>query len=208
MGNGKMEKQIRELVNWATVYWEEIGDRYGKRYGFSDPEILFRSYPTGKLYEADDANEVRSSIGGIMVSIISSCGELNMKLPWEDQIVDDTWIRAYVGYEALYRLIIECELDFDRVKACLRFVMRHEMGYAIGKHMRLVGKTIKDWDLENDRHRLDRTTLPKLRKNASHNSRLNWLRCYFELPDEKTANDIIGITDDDVVEHCQWFAEL
>lgn len=207
MINNNRDKQIRELVNRVISYWGEIGDRYGKLHDFDTPKLQFYSQLPKKMYDTEDVYELRQSVDDVMLSIHFSCGKLDASLPWEGQIVEDTLTEAYVSYESLYRLIIDCGLDFDKVEILLRFIMRHEMGYAITKHTRLVGKTIADWNSENDRHRLELVTLPKLRKNASYNSRLNWLRQYFELPDEKVANDIVGITDDDIVEYWQQLTE-
>lgn len=205
MNNKKVKERINRTVEQAIDYWERLGERYGTEYGFECPGILFYNTQFNSPYPDEIVDAVRYNVDAMMVTVIIACNDAvnydETDTPMEARIVGNIWGATYMSYENLYGLILECEMDFDRVDRCLEFMMRHEMGHVIDKQLNFVGKTIGEWNLGYEKVKQEEASMPKLRKNASYASRLKWLRQYFQLPAEKLANELVGITDEDIVEY-------
>lgn len=205
MNNKKVKLQIDRTVEQAIQYWERLSEKYCAEYGFGPPGILFYNTSFDTPYGDEIVNAVRYNVDAMMATVIVACNDAvdydTTDIPVDERIVGNIWAATYMSYENLYGLILECEMDFDRVNRCLKFIMRHEMGHIIDKHLNFVGKTAGEWNLGYAKVSEEEASMPKLRKNASYASRLKWLRRYFQLPAEKLANELAGITDDDIVEY-------
>ena len=104
---------------------------------------------------------------------------------------------VFMSFEKLYSLVLDCEMDFIRVEECLTFAVRHELGHVLDMR-RAIGQKIDIVDEFEKENAFDVNV--RCRKNASLKSRLTaLLRYHEEMPAEKRANDLAGITRENII---------
>lgn len=103
----------------------------------------------------------------------------------------------------MYFRIIQCNLDFDKVIESLKFSIRHEVGHIIHLRKTYIGTKYAILKKDQDEYLKQKISLPKLRKNASNKSLIEWTFKFFEIPMEKAANEAVGITKDDIIKDCE-----
>lgn len=119
--------------------------------------------------------------------------------PDGDDIIVGLMTGIYMSYESLYEVIINCRLDFDLAYESMKFCIKHEIGHILDDQ-HFIGRSISEWNNDADNILKSYNNMRKLRKNASYKSRLQWWLDYNHLPSELAANNLVGITDNDIIE--------
>lgn len=116
-----------------------------------------------------------------------------------DDIVTDVISNVYLTYQSIYETFINTRLNAWTAIDSINFQTRHEIGHVVCDQS-LIGKTVDEWNNNSAGQDAAYESLPKLRRNASYDSRLKWYLMYNQLPIEKMANEIMGITEEDIIE--------
>lgn len=191
MNNSKMIKQLNKLVRDSFDYWKDITEEYNIH------EVSFTLYD--ECYRSEDVDYIASDCdSNRMVTLLTPKTGDESGIESIDRIIEYIEGSVYMSYQRLFEILIDCELDFSKVLETMKFTLKHELGHIIAKQ-RFVGESIKYWNDQCDAENEDYKNFPKLRKNASVKNRLKWLLSYNELPEERAANNAVGITKDDII---------
>lgn len=199
MNNKKMMHAIDKLINDSHKFWKKLCDIYGPKYGFDRYPFTLYTTNFDKPYTDDMIRDIRYSTDYRMITVLVACGTNNIDIPLADRIVTEIGGGVFMSYEELYSLIIECELDFEKALESMKFALKHEMGHIIDAHVIRIGNNIEEWNKNIEINNEESKKVSKLRKNASYENRLKWYKEYFQIPQEKRANDYVGITEDDII---------
>lgn len=118
----------------------------------------------------------------------------------DSDVVSSFRTYTYMSFEDIFVCFIDCGSDIDKCIKYLKVVLQHEMGHIIDSMNNEIGKEIS---LLLDGHRsaykeLER--IPKLRRNASIQARLDRIRDVMTIPVEANANAAIGLTIEEILE--------
>ena len=100
--------------------------------------------------------------------------------------------KIYVSENTILGLVLDYELDFDRVKKLMHFIIKHEIGHCID-HAKFVGKPLHEFKSYYDH--------PFQEFIPSYFSLKDALTNFIALnnrPEEKAANDAVGITREEI----------
>ncbi len=183
--NKKVDLMIRELVDFIESTIEELADEANvENPGFYlheeneilgepiDPHALMVTITKGRYTGDDEATGIISHVKSV----------ITMK------------------EVELYRILLTTEMDIDEAKAVLHLILRHEMGHVID-FRNFIGRQPSEWHEYFDNDRKVKDARPKLRKNASAESRIRDFLRYNHITVEDNANKIAGITDDDWIDY-------
>lgn len=193
-----MMYSIEKVIDDSIVYWDKLSDEYLSINGYNKLPLYFYTTRFVNPYPDHIVSAVRRAIDGRMVTFLTACGRIDEMTPVLEQIVEQVGGGVYMSYEKLYSLVIDCQLNFDNVLKCMEFTLRHEMGHVIDKNVMCLGKTVGEWNRIHDIEVTELRKFPNLRKNASYENRLKWYKEYLQIPQEKRANEYVGITDEDI----------
>lgn len=199
MNNKKMVYNIEKVIDSSLEFWYELNCQYCDSNGYNKIPLTFYTTRFINPYPDNIVSSIRNAVDARMITLLTACGTIDEVTPADDQIVEFVGGGVYMSYENFYALIIDCQLNFDNVLECMRFTLRHEMGHIIDKNIQCLGKTVREWNRINDIEVANLKKFPKMRKNASYENRLKWYREYLQIPQEKRANDYVGITDEDII---------
>ena len=100
--------------------------------------------------------------------------------------------KIYVSENTMLGLVLDYELDFDRVKRLLHFIIKHEVGHCID-HAKFIGKPLHEF-----KSYYDHSFQESIPLGFSLNESLSNFIAYNTRPEEKAANDAVGITKEDL----------
>lgn len=188
--DNKTLSKINDLIEKSFSYWYDLRSKYG----FEKISIPVTFYPFTHLVEIDWSTVINLYKGN------SRCRTIITSHFDDNNNIESLSYHVYWSYEDLYRLLIECDLDYDKTFESIKFTLRHEMGHIIDYNSRFIGKNINDWNkYVSDCEEIEQV-IPKLRKNASYEKRMQWYLIYNSLPCEKQANEAVGITQQDIID--------
>lgn len=116
----------------------------------------------------------------------------------DDGIITRISSDTYIRFEDLMSVAVDFNLNVDKIIEYYRVMLRHEFGHIIVSMNNDIGKSIDEIRAEYQRLR-QQGNLPKLKIDASMESRLNWLICDMSQPSEKSANDAVGLSMDEII---------
>lgn len=199
MNNKKMMYCIEKVIDSSLVYWDELNDKYCDSNGYNKIPLTIYTTRFVNPYPDNIVSSIRNAVDARMITLLTACGKIDETTPVDDQIVKSVGGGVYMSYENFYALVIDCQLNFNNVFECMKFTLRHEMGHIIDKNIQCLGKTVREWNKINDIEVANLKKIPKMRKNASYENRLKWYKEYLQIPQEKRANEHVGITEDDII---------
>lgn len=188
--DSKTIRKIDDLIERSFDFWYELREKYGLG---NDP-ISVTFYPIDAF--ADFKEEIQESL---LTQKNSRCNSV-ISCTYSDGIISHVTGAVYWSYESLYRLLIECELDYDRTFESMKFTLRHEMGHILDYKKRFIGQNIQSWNKYNEDSVVQNKLMPTLRRNAKYENRLRWYLIFNSLPAEKNANNEVGITEQDIID--------
>lgn len=191
MNNRIIFDRVISCIDQAFInlepFMKSAGLERGKNFNF----YLYNTAFESSKY-TEELNAVRHDVDSLMVtySEFFTNGDPN-------QIIQQVRNRIFMSFEKLYSLVLDCEMDFNRVTECLTFVLRHEFGHVLDMQ-RFIGQNI---DIVDDLEKENTMDLGiRGRKNMSLKNRLNaQIRYHEEKPAEKRANEIAGITRENII---------
>lgn len=192
--DNKMRYNINLLLKKSFTYWYYLKDKYD----ITGPGNGITIFTNNSKKDGVPEEVVDMSDTSRMVTICSICGINDPNISPNDRIIEDIDSRVFMSWTQLYQLIIECRLDFKDVYESMKFTLRHELGHILD-HRRFIGKTTKEWNEMCDEYKHLQNMIPRLRRNASYQKRLEWYLMYNQQPVEKVANDLVGITEEDII---------
>ena len=194
----KMIKNISDVIDKSREYWIEVNNHYGIK---DDLRIPFTVYDNINIIENYDTMKdiVYASRNAVMISLLFPAGDYNDDLDDDHQIVTEIAGGVFMSNESLYQMIISCKLDFDKVFECMKFSLLHELGHFIDHFDNCMNKTVEEWNSFVNTNKEDYKQMPKLRRNASYEKRLEWYLLYNNIPVERRANEAVGITEEDII---------
>lgn len=189
--DSKTLKRIDDLIEKSFQFWYDLRAKYG----LGEHPISVTFYPF--TYIAELSEDMANSLckGNSRCRTI-----LSAHYDEDDNIIKSIECGVYWSYEDLYRLLIECELDYYRAFESVKFTLRHEMGHILDYKNRFIGKNIEEWINHSSGCEQAETLIPKLRKNASYMKRMRWYLMFNSLPCERQANELVGITEQDIID--------
>lgn len=199
--NNKKIRMINKLINDSFDYLDHLCKEYDL---YKVSFIIFNS--SFIHHESSKIEWVRTTLyrNDIrMLTVSTPRTNADSECPHDDEIIEDVIVDIYISNEQLYFLLIECNLDFDKAFECMKFGIRHEVGHIINIRKSYIGAPIRIWKKSFDEYSNHNLSLPKLRKNASNKSVIQWTLKYLEIPMEKAANEAVGITKDDIIKNCE-----
>lgn len=105
----------------------------------------------------------------------------------------------YVPVEQILRNLIDFDLNTEILIEYYDVIIRHEIGHIIHIKNSFIGSTTGEVEDMMDEVMNMESDMPKLRRNASLKSRINWIKNWFSLPAEKMANDLGGVSMDEII---------
>lgn len=105
----------------------------------------------------------------------------------------------YIPVEQILRNLIDFDLNTEVLIEYYDTIIRHEIGHIVYNKNRFVGVTTAETDVMMSEDRKLELDMPKLRRNASLKSRLGWVERWFNLPTEKMANELGGVSIDEII---------
>lgn len=192
-----MDKHISKMINHITdhgiTYFEDMIEKYDCESLQQYTRLTFYPY----TYIDDKITEAIlniSNIGGRPMMFVNSGVLINN----DTEVIYGIESNIYMSYESLYELIITCRMNIDDILKSLEFMIRHEIGHVIADHNKFYGKSVEEWNEQNMNFY---SSVKKIRKNASFKNRLEWYINYqMNIPEERAANDAVGITEQDVID--------
>lgn len=183
--NKKVDRMIRELVGFIEFTIEELAD-----YANVENPGFYLHEENEVLGEPIDPNSLMTTIA-------------NGSYTGEDEatgIISHVKSVITMKEVELYRILLTTEMDMDETKAVLHLALRHEMGHVID-FSNFIGRQPSEWHEYFDNDREVKAARPKLRKNASVESRIRDFLRYNHICAEVNANKIAGITDEDWIDY-------
>ena len=116
----------------------------------------------------------------------------------DDGIITRIRSETYIRFEDLMSVAVDFNLNVDKIIEYYRVMIRHEFGHIVVSMNNDIGKPIDEISAENQRLR-QQGNLPKLKIDASMESRLNWLISHMSQPSEKSANDAVELSMDEII---------
>lgn len=112
-----------------------------------------------------------------------------------DGIVIGISSKTYVAFTNILRVSVDFNMDIDKIVEYYKMILTHELGHIVFSTNNEIGKTINDVRLANNIVR----NPTGIRRNASMKERLNWYIQHMNLPEEKEANDSVGLSMDEII---------
>lgn len=188
--NKKTKKFIDEIISECWEYLQHIND--------TDCKVELTFFTVHDMISSDymiDANFL-----DIPNYSMWTCME-GVPLDDSSDIIKEIIGEIYMAYEDLYLLIIELGMDRNKIMESMKFNLRHELGHVISYNNILRGKTLDDFEEIHMEYERDVSNMKRPRKNASFDSRFKWwLNYHTNIHLEKLANDVVGITEQDLID--------
>lgn len=156
--DNKTLSKIDDLIDKSFSYWYNLRGKYG----FEEISIPITFYPFTYLLELNWSTVTTLYKGN------SRCRTIITSHFDDDDNIERLSYHVYWSYEDLYRLLIECELNYDKAFESIKFTLLHEMGHIIDYNTRFLGKTVDDWNKYVSDCEQAEQLIPRLRKNASY----------------------------------------
>lgn len=189
----KIQRYVNVLYSESLKYFNECLDKYNLSSEWNR-FILFDA-----LYTDKGVEEIRKEkMYNRMLTFAMIYGDPESEtFNTDDHIIEEIDQTVYMSQQAFYETIIACLMDSATIIDTMKFTIRHEIGHILYNRT-FIGKTSKEWYDKIDAY--DQDYHPKLRKNASMKTRLKWLLDYMNNPEEKMANSMVGITEEELIE--------
>lgn len=186
--NPKTIKTIKELIYDMTAYAQSLFDEYKSKLDcctfmiVTDADsvsnrlrkLLFYSYAVtdSTAYVSQDADPKSAEYNKLPIIQVRS--------------------NVYISENTVLGFLCDYDFDFKRIQTLFQFVIRHEIGHCID-HARFVGKPLSEFKLYNQKIKPEITP-----SEYSLAAALSNYLAYHSRPQEKAANDAIGITESDI----------
>lgn len=180
-----MDNKIIEFIKECEDLWKEIQNEYCYK---DIPLIFIDTFDDRVKYLGDNS---------MMTTCFTALVE-DPNLPDDDTIVEGLKVEVYMPLEQLYYIIIKCELNFDKALKYIKICLKHEMGHVIYENSVYVGKTYTEWMNGYNKSKNDYNSLPEIKADSNDEYLFNRFNKFFSLSGEKEANDIVGITKEDI----------
>lgn len=194
--NKNTYKNMNKTLDALYEYFFDLQSQYGIP---SDDYVPFTIYTTN-FYEKHSNPEIEflrdsKDNNSAFMTTLSEC----MGNP-DDMIIQYIKSCVYMSYENLFELVLDCEMRWDDVLESLKHAVRHELGHVLYARETYIGRPHDEWlEYIQETNGYD---IKLLRKNASLKNRIQFILDYMHIPHEKKANDIVGITDEDIIADC------
>lgn len=191
-----VEKEINVLADWTFDCWVGMANTLGLKSNSG-------STHTFNMWTPGDAKFLNSLRPGQFESMLRAYDATMVTMPFAVGFEDEGVIAAvntstYYSYEEFFHTLLKVRMDYDKFKEYTEIVIRHEIGHAL-QFQEFVGKTFDDFGAFFRDARKDYDSMPRLRKNASNKSSLEWKLKYHKIPAEADANRRVGLTEDDII---------
>lgn len=191
----ELYKKVNRLTNDCMDYFHDRVEYYEKKYSINldHPKISVYTIDAVKDYSSLPTDFIDQIARSRMLTFMQCCVD-------SDSIITAIPSVVTMSYQTMFEIIMDCNMSFPDALSYIAYIIKHEIGHIIDRHQRLIGKPIEEWDKLSDKYLDDLAEFyktNKLRKNSSKEKKLNHLLLYHQLPEEASANKLVGITDHD-----------
>lgn len=198
-----MDKALKDLINTTIEWCFTRLDELAQQYGIPKGEIDMGIYTTKDLLEDSDLRECLGRFTRMeseMFVVMSASMD-------PDDIIDRVYHSIYLSYEDLLLILLGCRCNKTDIFKYLEYDLKHEIGHSLCFRKEFIGQYYDEEFRANIDARYANNVefvkrYQKLDENTSYEERLKFVIDYHnELPDERAANEAVGLTEADITEH-------
>lgn len=174
----------KEIAKHCIEYVKKLNKKY-----YTDAEICFYSGLEDDIRDYVSVEVQKTSAIAVSQQPYIGSGET----------VEYITALICISNSEMLEIMVDCNLDMQKIKWQLEFYIRHEFGHILNARNRYIGMTATELCCEWERYDAELSQHKPLRKNASYKAVIEHTLQYHSIPDEKAADDYVGITKEDII---------